>query len=511
MYSLIDKCRKLEESPFLYDRVGNKILTNIGFFITSDYSDVVELSSKNLKRDFLLPYNLNDCNTIVIGCNHNNEKNINLIVTNSYLLVFWDMMNENIIKKSNNIECTIISTLQQFEKTKIENDMCIVLTSDMLKKLWDTHTFFRELRYNRLILHNLENFNILNKYNISFGFKWIITSHKSLLENTLKSDHLCINENITIESEEQSSRIKTNDIFCKRPIASITLDGLVEKTIIDGIESYDIKKIIKHLSSPIIKTEADVLKHVLRRFNDNLRVAEENEICIERMEYANKEDKQQRLDDIQKLKKTLNDKKQELIKRISNNNLCFICYDEIEVKCILKCCTNVVCFSCINKWLQRSDKCPLCKMHKFKHLIVEEDSTNEKYMTKSNALISSENCIFQNFTLLIKQLLSRKATSKIMIIGKDDVMISRFCKLLQNSNINYLEFKGNKFLLKNILKKFSHDNYNVMFINHSNISCGIPLNNVTDIVLLSKNININGVLSQCKNIKEIWTLMYTIT
>lgn len=511
MYPLIDNCRKLEESPYVIDNVGNKILTNVGFLITSNYNEIVELCSKNLKRDFLLPYNLNDCNTIVIGCNHNNEKNINLIITNSYSLVFWDVLNEAVENQKTTIECVVISTLQQFEKSNMGNDICIVLTQDMFKKLWDTHTFFRELRYNRLILHNLENFNILNKYNISFGFKWIVTTHKSLLEPTLKSDHLCINKNITIENNEQISNIKYTNIYCKRPIASITLDGLVEKTIIDGIESYDIKKIIKHLSSPIIKTEADILKHVLRRFNDNLRVAEENEICIQKMEYANREDKQQRLDDISKLKKTLNDKKQELVKRIINNNLCFICYDNIEVKCILKCCHNVVCFSCINKWLQRSDKCPLCKTHKFKHLIVEEEHLNDKCMTKTDTVISAQNCIFQNFTLLINQLLSRKYSSKIMIIGKDDVMISRFCKLLQNSKIQYLEFKGNKFLLKNVLKKFMNHVYNIIFINHSNISCGIPLNNVTDVVLLSKNININGILSQCKNIKEIWTLMYTIT
>ena len=163
--------------------------------------------------------------------------------------------------------------------------------------------------------------------------------------------------------------------------------------------------------------------------------------------------------------------------------------------------------------MQQSDRCPLCKKNKFKHLIVEEETITDKYMTKnSNTVISSKNCIFQNFNLLIKQLLSRNSASKIMIIGKDDVMISRFCKLLENLKIKYLEFKGNKFLLKNILKKFYHyASYNVIFINHSNISCGVPLHNVTDIILLSKNINIKGVLSQCKNIKEIWTLMYTIT
>ena len=58
MYPLIDNCRKLEESPYVIDNVGNKILTNVGFLITSNYNEIVELCSKNLKRDFLLPYNL---------------------------------------------------------------------------------------------------------------------------------------------------------------------------------------------------------------------------------------------------------------------------------------------------------------------------------------------------------------------------------------------------------------------------------------------------------------------
>jgi hypothetical protein len=512
MCKLIEKCRQLEESSYKVDSIGNKIMTNMGCLITSNFDVILELCNKHLYRDFILPYTFND-NNILISCRHTNEKHINIILTNSYLLPFWEiclMESNNILK---NMNCIIINNLQKFEKSNITHniDTCIILTPEMMKKLWNNHTFFREIKFDRIILHGLDNYDILNKFSVLFGFKWIVTNHISLIDNLLKSDHLCVMNNLIIEDENSklNSIIDYKYIYSKRPIASVTLDGLVEKTIIDGLESYDIKKIIKHLSSPLIKTEPHVLKHVLKRFNDNLSVIEENEIYIQRMEYANNEDKQQRLDNISKIKKTLNDKKEELIKRITNYNLCFICYDDIDIKCVLKCCANVVCFQCINKWLQRSDICPLCKVDKFKYLIVEDESIQEKNETISKSTLSKNNNIFQNFYILVNQLLLNNETQKTLIVGQDDMMLNRFKTVLHNNKINYLDFKGNIFILKKVLKRFTHNDMNILFLNTSMISCGIPLSCITDIIFLSNNTQAKGIISECHNIKSVWTLMYS--
>lgn len=516
MCNIVEKCNIVENAPFITDSNGNKIITNVGFCITSQYLNILELCTRNFNRDIVIPYTVNH-HTFVLSCKYINEKRVNIIITNSHLLPFWESSLHDLkhITTYHNLKCFVVSNVQKFESNQITaDDTCIILTFEMFKKLWSKYPFFREIKYDRMILHNLENNNVLQKFNVMYGFKWIVTTHLSLLENVMKSDHLSMLDNIVVQNTDlptdSACTPKEEIIYSKRPIASITLEGLVEKTIIDGLESYDIKRVIKHLSSPLIKTEADVLKHVVKRFTDNLRVVEENEICIERMEYANVEDKQARLDNISKLKKTLIEKKDALIKRITKNNLCFICYDEINVKCVIKCCANVVCFHCINKWLQMSDSCPLCKFDKFKYLIIEENETvnANKDVTLCDS-ISKNNYIFQNFHILIQQRLACSETFKILVVGKDDTMLNRFKTLLDKNKIQFLDFKGNSYMLKKKIRMFTRKDVHIMFLNNTVISCGIPLLCVTDIILLSPDTNCRGIINECTNTKNVWKFMYS--
>ena len=59
---------------------------------------------------------------------------------------------------------------------------------------------------------------------------------------------------------------------------------------------------------------------------------------------------------------TLAEKRDSIVDRITNKDRCFVCLDDVEHPCVMRCCSNKACFTCIHKWLCASPtrKCPLC-------------------------------------------------------------------------------------------------------------------------------------------------------
>jgi S-DNA-T family DNA segregation ATPase FtsK/SpoIIIE len=73
---------------------------------------------------------------------------------------------------------------------------------------------------------------------------------------------------------------------------------------------------------------------------------------------------EEKLAEIANITKKIDDIKNKIsliTSRIHDNDICSICYDDIENKTITKCCQNPFCFKCIHIWLSKRAQCPLCK------------------------------------------------------------------------------------------------------------------------------------------------------
>lgn len=512
--SFVVKCHELESKPFITDKKSVKhIFTNTGYAVTKNCINIIQMCSVPINHTVYEPLQIDHDSYITIGrINRNTKCNKNIVVTHPYHLLCWQSISKT--KKSFNTNIVIVTGSKGLDLDcclRDDKDYCFIMTPSTLKKVWIQYSLMRTINFARVISYNIDVNKCLNKYKINYDFKWNVWSHISSLNQHIKLAYLGLLSSITVFSDDEltkDKKIEYNEIMCKKPIESITLDGLVERTIIDSIDTYDIKRVIKHLSSPMIKTEKDILKHVLKRFNDEIRVMEENELCVNKMEYASTQDKDDRMKTISDKKADIESKKNELVKRITENNLCFICYSTIEVKCVMKCCANPICFECINKWMNIKKSCPLCKYDNTSFFI-NEDFVEEKYSNSESSLsLNPNHCLFKNFTILIDKLLE-KDNKRIVVVGKDESILNRFIKCMP-SNVTPLKFKGNSFILHKLINRFQDQTTqrSVLLINHSKLECGFPIHNATDIVSTSSHLNIESIVHQCEHLKHVWNLTF---
>jgi len=481
---IVSKCIKIESSPYIESN-NTKIYTNTGYIISTNYNLYYDICASPMEIKESITYIEND--TFVL--NKNNVSNINIIITHPLLIFFWE--------NNKNNETIIIDNVSKMNLEKIIKlgKSIIIITKNVFLKKYDE---LKNFTFNRVFLHNID----IPIKKLKCCFTWICVSNIKKLKLNKKLANLVVCEE---EEDICISEKETKYIICKKPIESVTLDGLVDKVVIDHIDSYNIKMALKLLTSPNIKSEEDILKSVLNNLNDKLKYIELREYIISKISYCSEDEKQKRLNSLINIKNKTCTQKNELVQRITTNNICFICYANIEIKTILKCCNNAVCFECINKWQIVNNTCPLCKKPNIEYFIQEE--TNNPNVNTEN-IISNDNCLFDNFYILINQLINSK--KKIIIISNEKTMITRFERVLTFSEIKFLNFKGNKNMIKKTISSYTNDsNINVLTMNYNNIKTGIPLSNVTDIITIySEEIELESMYSQCTLLCTHWCLRY---
>jgi hypothetical protein len=87
------------------------------------------------------------------------------------------------------------------------------------------------------------------------------------------------------------------------------------------------------------------------------------------------------------------------------------------------------------------------------------------------------------------------------------MFLRKFENILRGLSIAFLKFKGNNSVLKNKLSSFA-GSVNVIFFDYSKIDYGIPMDCLTDIIVLSKDLNVDAFIRQCKNVENNWCLLY---
>lgn len=475
----VSKCNYLEVNGAQYD--DKNIHTRIGYLITCDLILIINICKSNTssERTFTTMYN-----TDVIISEFLNVSDINLVIAPHTTIVFWEKHED----------VTILTSISDLQKTK---NRVFVVSSSILSKLQNE---LDTIIFKRIFLHNTKD-----QFNLQYSFKWYVYSNEILYrKNTFDlpeniQEKICIN---AIQSDH-TSELSVNAVLCKKPIESLTLDGLVNDVIIDAINQYDIQKALQHIVSFNIKREDDVIKTVLRTFNDKLDSLQISREMVKKMFFASETERGTRIQNIDTKTHEINSKKHQLLSRIQNSNVCFICYSEIVNKTIMKCCMNKVCFTCINKWLCLNNICPLCKKENPVYYIV---STQVKCNSLNSENLSEENYIFENFSILISNLKKKNPNCKILIIGSSNKFNSLFEPCLSQP---FLVFKGNITMLKKKLLAFQCNKVDILMMDEATFNKGIYIDLITDIVLITAlSIELNMVIAQCPRLQDIWKLCY---
>lgn len=477
----IHKCRELEDN--LSIRTRNKyVYSNIGFLICIDLKLLKELCRYSFNRDNIY---VTEVEGVMIS-KRTTSCNKNIIITNSYSINLWQKENVVVLKKSFNVN-------------QIDQNSLIVMS---VETAIHNIELLKTIQFKRVIYDNILNTKLQSKLNnLLFDFKWYVVSTKDFI----KYNNEFI-ETITVNTiDDKRETIDKQYIKSKKPLVSLTLEGLVDEVIINNIDTYNINHIIKHLTDSSIKTEKNIIKCVMRQFKEQIKTIDTHEYCINNMYFANANDKLDKLNTLIKKRNEIYNKEKELIKRITKNELCFVCYNEIEIKSIMRCCSNKICFQCLQKWITENNSCPLCKKSPLDYFIVENNSI-EQY-NQNNKILTTSKSIFENFKILTEDILLSN-DRKILLLGKSPQFLNRFANTLTEMNIRYVYLEGHSNRIHKQIEIFEENEVRVIVIPSNRIHSGIPLLSVTDIISIIESECIEAFNSYCTNVTRNHILTY---
>ena len=420
--------------------------------------------------------------------------------------------------------------LQEFIfDTKKLNDYDLVLVTDTNFKIMSNLILINKIKINRIIFDEIDSLNIPSNKKLNSNFYWFITASYSNLLFPKGSGYYdkrlniyirkasglnnkgYINDlftNIFYNMKEEFSNILVlkNDvnyinksfnipipnqyiIQCKDPISTILLNGIVDKNVINCLNANNCKGAMELFNSKQKITEENIINIVIEKFIDEIKNLEIQIIAYGQMIFntdseLNLRDRNIKIDKLIDKKKLINSKINDIKIRIKNNNLCSICYETIEDKTLVKCCSNIFCFKCINLWLCQKASCPLCKNNlKENELFLIHDKENN---IKNEIIYSNETSKhfdkLHNLEILLK---NKKKNSKYLIFSEYDISFDNIIKIFE-TKLKFSYLKGNKYIIQRIINDFKEGNLDILLVNIHNYGSGLNLENTTDIVMFHK-------------------------
>lgn len=222
-------------------------------------------------------------------------------------------------------------------------------------------------------------------------------------------------------------------------------------------------------------------------------------IRTEKMEFLKEAElkiqRYQRLNDVARSQKWL-DRKNEIlgelqqlesrIRSVFSSEQCHICLESHHQTVMLKCCYNTYCGSCILKWFEEKESCPLCREDiNASSLIYVQDCTENTQEDAPRPAVENESrdqkTLYKSKMDVIKELYYEKENGKLIIFSDYDETLRL---LQQHLDISILEIKGKMETRNRILDLFkTSESPQILFLNSLENGAGLNLQEATDIIL----------------------------
>jgi SNF2 family DNA or RNA helicase len=308
------------------------------------------------------------------------------------------------------------------------------------------------------------------------------------------------NEDTFVDMSFTLPDIVQHVILCRSPVEIDILSGVVGKDIIRCLNAGDVKSAISYINQSNHDTQTSIIDKALSELHNNLTNLNIRYNATEHFIYNNEEQRLSILSKISEDRDNITEKIALMRNRIEESNICIICFNNPDNKCISKCCKNVYCFACITKWLMSHHNCPLCK----EEISIQEDLyvvNPDDDNTTSRSMYSDVDCNgnyyddmlpgddeytkkknkFENLERIIRL---RKPESRFLIFSDFEQSFNQMYKYLCKSGLTYAHIKGNS--VDSTVAKYFGDKLQALLVNSRNYGSGLNLENTTDVILFHK-------------------------
>jgi hypothetical protein len=448
-------------------------------------------------------------------------------------------------------------TYEKLESSSLQEFDLVIVTCKFLSKLT---LKLRELdvKVSRVIYDEVDSMN-LSSIDIKSSFTWFVTaSFSNLLYpkgygkwDRINQRYISVAEglpctgyiknlfhNLLVESQSNISMaslliVKNKDAYvdksfmlpdvlqnfirCKTPRSINILTGIVDRNIIECLNSDDVNGAIEYINPSQKNTEENIISILLNKYTRNIHNVDTMlDYVTNRLVYDNENQRVAEINRLNKSKSEYVSKIESITNRIKETNTCCICYEDITQKTILRCCSNAFCFKCITLWVNQSHVCPLCKSHidTDSMMIVSKEACTP-VIEEQAPDASQPNSAFdkmQNLQIILNKMTN---TDKVLIFSSNDEILHNVQDIMKSNNTRFAMLKGNHMVINHVIKDYKDGDLNILLANPRNYGSGLNLENTTDIIMLHKFDNDieNQVIGRAQRFGRqsslrVWYLLY---
>ena len=474
--------------------------TNDKITIRSKFGCIVDNISNNLLNFiFALIYEtkLTTLNSIIVTHKilnnlsikyHEEVCNTTLIIIPNTYTSEWKSFIQH-ITNNYNVSFVLFESIKTLDPCDIikNNYDAIIISSNIYSQF---HNMFinKTISFKRIIFYKLELLR-----HVSFlksSFKWFITplnilNYKDcklpkeftklfkliLLDKDVHRITQCIflqNDDAFLKTNLLTYNYNENVIRCKTPLSVVTLDGLINDVVTNCLNSEDTKEALHILGEKNIISEENIIKITLSNLSNKINSIKSHIDLIKHINHQDVDTNNKRIYNLKQLLLNHEHIADTIRHRIKSQQICFVCFQPMEIKSILKCCSNSYCFECMSQWIHANkDKseinCPLCK---------SPITINSHYISQTNQHIKLNiekpfmcdlNSKIENFHAFMNVNIHKQT----IVLCEYTNVIKTILYILDTINLTGEILKGNLNVLKNILNRFKHKNTNLLVIKPS--------------------------------------------
>jgi SNF2 family DNA or RNA helicase len=416
-----------------------------------------------------------------VETNHHDRICTNLVLASASILSQWS---DEFTKTR--LKVAVISSARTIETTNPEEYDVFLVVPSMFNKLMMCHS--RKV-WKRFIFDEPGHVRVPAMRRVEAGFYWFVTStpynmicyHKNCKESFMREICSALFDSSSSEMDIDGMRIENTEEFvqesfkmpetlyvtheCYQPISN-TIKGIVSPDVKSMVDAGDIQGAVEALGGGRTCNLLDLVK---------TRKAEELEMAILRLNlYTTRKD--------QKKMSKWATRKEEIVRHIDEidrrfsqitSNACNICLDKLEKPVLEPGCQNIFCGKCLFAWLEKNNKCPLCRqVVDTSELIYIQDGEGATFERKLKTKQET-----------IMEIISAKPKGKFLIYSAYSHTFSMVKSSAEDSKISVGNVYGSIKNRAKTLKDFKSGALNVMFLNSSSDAAGLDLRETTDIII----------------------------
>jgi SNF2 family DNA or RNA helicase len=320
------------------------------------------------------------------------------------------------------------------------------------------------------------------------------------LHSNISNDYTKIlvvrNKDSYVQESIHLPEIQNVYVKCRTPPTISVLHGLVDKSIIECLNAGDVSSALQHINPQHRKSEDSIVGMLIERYARQIKNIEVRLEYTQHYEYENEQDKQAELERLTVKRQEMETKMQSIKDRIQASDMCSICYDGIQNKTIVPCCSNAYCFQCISMWLCRNVSCPLCKGTigiQGVYVVDRQKALDDGASTSSHQAadatpdhshtLHESNDKIKNLENILRGL---EPNAKVLLFSSYENTFANVQTVLHDLQMPYAYLKGNMGQVKNIVERYKTGDLNVLLVNARQYGAGLNLENTQHLIMFHK-------------------------